>query len=864
MKHFLKYIISSLILVLIQQNIQSQDTLGFQRAYFGDNSDIVNYDNVPLPDGGFCLVNTRRDAEDLEYFINVSRHNPKGNISWTMDYFIEDLNFQLQNRSITAELLSNNEIFITSLLSLEEDSISSEKLMFKIEIGAGTIVWSNTVQDSQDGIDDVATYPSTTVDLINRINVYTSHKNDSVGIHYNNYTIDDTLRSSNTYVVTDTLDNLYSAIVRDAASSIDSTNAVMFRLNEYSSGVIKFDINGSPLFATKYSASIDSMNGTYEQYALTPTIDTGYVMLGHAVDSLSQISNVVTKIDKLGNIQWSKTIESTFAFSVKVNDVLVTSANEIMVTAKYSALGEAGDMSIFLDMDGNVLRQYDYASDNSLYILSPFTMDASEYLWGQSKNTMDGGILYTTSGLDRATETTGSYAIVMDSIGQARCNDTLEMSIVSDFTLLRDTMLVQTSNFAITDTIELESQTFEYNTPVLMLLDTTFCPQDTVVALLEAFVDGATAYEWSTGETTETITVTEVGEYSVTVTVDDKVCYMLCDTSNIIQLEFPEAQVIVDDSFLCQQDFIRITSGLTAGAGAREYIWASGEETRSLDITGPGDYSVTITDNCNNTAEASVTLTAADFSQDFNVDVIADISQVCLEGNIILTANASSPAIDYTWSNGESGRTIVVTEPGSYTVTVTDICEEMREATIDVSDTQFELPDLNIGIQAGELDCEDGLLLRIDNISNSRIASYAWSTSAVTDTTRIFTPGEYSVTVTDVCGTTATAVSTIESGELNTLEYPNIFFPNSNIDINKSFGPHIECPELFDGEDYSLEIFNRWGNKVFESDRVNLRWNGRINNMGSLIQEDVYLFVYSYTDVNNAEIKGNGSVTLSR
>ncbi len=34
--------------------------------------------------------------------------------------------------------------------------------------------------------------------------------------------------------------------------------------------------------------------------------------------------------------------------------------------------------------------------------------------------------------------------------------------------------------------------------------------------------------------------------------------------------------------------------------------------------------------------------------------------------------------------------------------------------------------------------------------------------------------------------------------------------------------------------------------------------------MGDIIQEDVYLFVWSYLDENSNEITGNGSVTLSR
>lgn len=98
------------------------------------------------------------------------------------------------------------------------------------------------------------------------------------------------------------------------------------------------------------------------------------------------------------------------------------------------------------------------------------------------------------------------------------------------------------------------------------------------------------SYLWSTTETTENITVTQTGTYSVTFTDGTG-----CQATDEVYVEFGSGNVIVDlgpDTALCNGETIT----LDAGAGFTSYEWSTQETGQTLDVSIPGDYSVTVTD----------------------------------------------------------------------------------------------------------------------------------------------------------------------------------------------------------------------------------------------------------------------------
>lgn len=96
---------------------------------------------------------------------------------------------------------------------------------------------------------------------------------------------------------------------------------------------------------------------------------------------------------------------------------------------------------------------------------------------------------------------------------------------------------------------------------------------------------------------------------------------------------------------------------------------------------------------------------------------------------------------------------------------------------------------------------------------------------------------------------------------LNTLSFfiPNTFTPNGD-GVNDFFGP------VFSGIEptqYHLQIFNRWGQLIFESKQISEQWNGLY--LGSKAATDAYVWRLKYQEQNTPEFKeARGHVNLIR
>jgi ASPIC and UnbV/FG-GAP-like repeat/Ig-like domain CHU_C associated len=114
-------------------------------------------------------------------------------------------------------------------------------------------------------------------------------------------------------------------------------------------------------------------------------------------------------------------------------------------------------------------------------------------------------------------------------------------------------------------------------------------------------------YLWSTGDTTQNITVSTGGTYKVTVSVPNTTCTV---TSNAIvvvadPIEIPSISIEGELEF-CKGGSVILTSSPAAA-----YTWTNGATTQSITVTESGDYAVTTQGTC------------ADFSSLFAIPVVA-------------------------------------------------------------------------------------------------------------------------------------------------------------------------------------------------------------------------------------------------
>ena len=89
-------------------------------------------------------------------------------------------------------------------------------------------------------------------------------------------------------------------------------------------------------------------------------------------------------------------------------------------------------------------------------------------------------------------------------------------------------------------------------------------------------------------------------------------------------------------------------------------------------------------------------------------------------------------------------------------------------------------------------------------------------------------------------------------------EHFNVLTPDGD-GKNDLFAPYV------DGElSYHIEIFNRWGEKVFTSDSKNNAWDGNNQKTGSACPEGEYYYVWTFKLLGGYEKTLPGSVTLIR
>lgn len=136
---------------------------------------------------------------------------------------------------------------------------------------------------------------------------------------------------------------------------------------------------------------------------------------------------------------------------------------------------------------------------------------------------------------------------------------------------------------------------------------TSFCGTGSVVLTAPS---GFAGYEWSTGETTQSITVTSADDYTVTVTDAGGCQSEVSDPLTVTVNQPPQVPLITIAGSLaiCQGQ----STTLRAPAGF-SYLWSTGATTQEIEVTSIDTYTVIITDanGCTATSQPVITTTGA-------------------------------------------------------------------------------------------------------------------------------------------------------------------------------------------------------------------------------------------------------------
>lgn len=259
--------------------------------------------------------------------------------------------------------------------------------------------------------------------------------------------------------------------------------------------------------------------------------------------------------------------------------------------------------------------------------------------------------------------------------------------------------------------------------------DRSICPGSTAVLNPGA---GFTAYNWSTGATTPTLTVGTAGTYTVTVT-DANGC---TNSDQIVISVYPLPTVnIGPDQSVCAGS----VAIFDAGPGFSGYAWSTGATTSGISPTTSGTYTVTVTDvnGCTVTDAAVLTVFA-------NPTVTLGNDTAICSGNSLLL-NAGGGFTSYAWSTGANTNPITVSAAGTYEVTVTD--PNGCHASDSVLVGFHAQPTVNLGPDTSIC---PGSTFTFSVVG--AFSGYAWSTGATTASITVGAVGSYDVTATDANG----------------------------------------------------------------------------------------------------------------
>tara|TARA_Y100000385_G_scaffold230751_1_gene242477 strand:- start:54 stop:2699 length:2646 start_codon:yes stop_codon:yes gene_type:complete len=367
--------------------------------------------------------------------------------------------------------------------------------------------------------------------------------------------------------------------------------------------------------------------------------------------------------------------------------------------------------------------------------------------------------------------------------------------------------------------------------------------------------DQATSYLWNTGETTQTISTTGFGNYSLSITSPSG-----CEYED-------EVSIVIDDfNFSLGPDIVNCITNkeqtLDAGEEAVDYLWSTGETTQFISVLGSGDFNVNITSpaGCNYSDEISIInsqLPTLTFNTPNNgscppATFILNDESVPIDGDPIVawnwqvdgnTFNNSSVSINLQNSGSYSVSLEVTTELGCVeTLTVDDYLNVFSSPTpefitepteLSKCDKTIELINLSADYDSLSWDFGDGTAINEDTVSTytySEVSNYTISLTTIND-----------------IGCESTFYKQITPENSILFYSPNAFTPDSDA-LNEVFLPLLGCHENFE-----FWVFNRWGENIFYSNDVNVGWDGTYK--GRLSPIGIYSWKARYDGTKDNQVK---------
>ncbi|MEW6469046.1 MAG: gliding motility-associated C-terminal domain-containing protein [Bacteroidota bacterium] len=378
---------------------------------------------------------------------------------------------------------------------------------------------------------------------------------------------------------------------------------------------------------------------------------------------------------------------------------------------------------------------------------------------------------------------------------------------------------------------------------------------------LNGSATGGTApytYSWApSGMTTSTVNVCPTATTTYTLFATDSAG---CCNSNV-QVTVTVTQITITGSSVpaaCTSATGTATANPSGGAAPYSYSWNNGQTGQTASNLIAGTYTVTVTDVNGCTQTQTVTVTSGN-----PLTLTASSTpSACNASTGTATASPANGTMPYTysWSNGQASATATGLPPGTYTVVVTDANGCSQTQTVSVTPSNGPIATAN----ASASSVPPGGSSQLTATGGT---SYSWypstGLSCSTCASPTATPSQtttYCAVVTDAGGCSDTACVTIMveipcgSLDLSTL-LPTAFSPNSDGVNNLYCVPANTCISSF-----VLKVYDRWGEKVFESSSTANCWDGTYK--GRPVNTGVFVYYFDCELSTGEPHSQKGNITL--
>ncbi|MFI5219227.1 MAG: T9SS type A sorting domain-containing protein [Bacteroidia bacterium] len=314
-------------------------------------------------------------------------------------------------------------------------------------------------------------------------------------------------------------------------------------------------------------------------------------------------------------------------------------------------------------------------------------------------------------------------------------------------------------------------------------------------------------YQWSTGDTTDSISGLCAGAYMITVTDS-----LGCSLTGFIFIFAPTFPSIAFSSTtpLCFGDCTGTINSNATGTSSLTYLWSNGFTTDSIANLCEGWYSLTVTDSTGCITNDSLFLPQPS-QVDVFVTTVTDVTcNGFCDGFISVTTGGGTPGYTYLWSTGDTNPDLFNVCAGSYTVTATD-ANGCQDSTIITVNEPAALSLTMIPTNATCQGCNDGSIAVI--ISGGTPAYVYFWTPPVPNPNQL-TAGWYYLCIIDanscqICDSAyvdePNGVFEVAGHNLSLFVYPNPFRVSTTLKIPSEF---IKSGKI------NFSLFDLLGNKI--------------------------------------------------